>query len=69
MVRTNVGQEAFFSLKMAENGPKMTRKKKRSFFHDARDSVMMPCVRYWKNPKKTGGDIAVRTNLEFVAFV
>ena len=35
----------------------------------ARDSVMMPCVRYWKNPKKTGGDIAVRTNLEFEAFV
>ena len=52
---------------MAENGPKMTRKK-RSFFHDARDIVMMPCVRYWKNPIKTAGDIVVRTNFEFEAF-
>ena len=35
MVRTEF--EAFFSLKMAENGPKMT---------DARDIVTMSCVRY-----------------------
>ena len=46
---------------MSENGPKTIRKKKK-FFHDARDIVMMPCVRYWKNPIKTAGDIVVRTD-------
>ena len=46
---------------MAENGPKITRKKKKFLPGRPRDIVMMPCVRYWKNPIKTAGDIVVRT--------
>ena len=36
---------AFFSLKMAENGPKNDLMKKK-FFYDAHNIVTMSCVRY-----------------------